>query len=72
MLSVCVSQPSMEMSGIEVLRSQFHGHLLSFVTGNAIDDACLARMLLGDELSDVGFYISLLGYDLVSQVGTVK
>jgi hypothetical protein len=62
----------MEMSGIEGLRSQSHGHFLSFVTGNAIDNPCLVRMLLCDELNDVDFYISLLGYDLVAQVGAIK
>jgi hypothetical protein len=71
-LSVCVGQPGVEMSGIEMLRSQPHGHLLSFIASNAIDDPCLVRMLLCDELDNAGFHISLLGYDLVAQIGAIK
>lgn len=63
---------SVEMSSFEALHAQSHGNLLGFCTGFTVDDTCFIWILLLDELNDPGFYVFLLGYDLIPQIGAVE
>ena len=62
----------MEVSSREALVVQPHGDLLGSCTGVTVDNTCFIWILLLDKLNDPGFYISLLNYDLIPQIGTVK
>ena len=62
----------MKVSGLKAFLGQPLGNLLGFFPGVAVDNTRFIWILLLDKLEDRGFYIFLLRYDLVPQIGAVK
>lgn len=69
---VSVVHTGMEVLSREAFVVQPHGDLLGFCTGVTVDNTCFIWISLLDKLNDPGFYISLLRYNLIPQIGAVK
>lgn len=62
----------MEVPSREAFVVKPRGDLFGFCTGVTVDNTCFIGILLLDKLDDLGFDISLLKYNLIPQIGTVK